>query len=96
MSGLDWRRAKVSGRRLLSVQDEAEFRDKDAAARWLSKREKPVQKPRPAKPRAKANWLPTPMEEFAPTEEQIAQMAEAWKLWDEQMQAFRKLSEPAA
>lgn len=43
MSGLDWRKAKHAGQRKLSVKDEDEYRGADAAARWLSKREKPVQ-----------------------------------------------------
>lgn len=45
MSGLDWRKAKLAGQRTLSVKDEDEYRGADAAARWLSKREKPIQKP---------------------------------------------------
>lgn len=45
MKGLDWRKAKLSGKRSLSTQDETEFRDKDAASRWLARNEKPKGKP---------------------------------------------------
>lgn len=45
MSNLDWRKAKLSGKRSLSTQDETEFRDKDAASRWLARNEKPKGKP---------------------------------------------------
>lgn len=45
MSNLGWRKAKLSGKRSLSTQDETEFRDKDAASRWLARNEKPKGKP---------------------------------------------------
>lgn len=44
--GLDWRKAKMAGKRQLSTRDETEFRDKDAAARWLARNEKPKGKKR--------------------------------------------------
>lgn len=33
-------------------------------------------------------WEPM---EYAPTEEQITAMAKAWKLWDAEREAFRRL-----
>lgn len=44
--GLDWRKARLSGKRSLSTRDEAEYREKDAAARWLARKEKPKAKKR--------------------------------------------------
>lgn len=43
MSHLNWRNARLDGKRATSVVDEDEFRGRDAAARWLEKRaRKPV------------------------------------------------------
>lgn len=48
-AGRDWRKARLSGKRTLSTRDETEFRDKDAAARWLARNEKPKRRhPAPA------------------------------------------------
>jgi hypothetical protein len=44
-SGRDWRKARLSGKPSLSTRDETEFRDRDAAARWLARNEKPKSKP---------------------------------------------------
>lgn len=38
MSGLNWRNAKLSGRRSTSMLDEQERRGRDAAARWLERK----------------------------------------------------------
>ena len=38
MSGIDWRRAQFVGKRSLSVSDEKEYRERDAAARWLERK----------------------------------------------------------
>ena len=47
MSGKrDWRKARLHGKRSVSVLDEQEYRDRDAASRWLERNEK-------AKPAAK-------------------------------------------
>lgn len=46
MSGKrNWRKAQLSSKRSLSTRDEAEYRGRDAAARWLERREKPVRRP---------------------------------------------------
>lgn len=50
MSGLDWRKAQLSGKRTLSTRDETEYRDRDAAARWLSRNEKAKPKRRHSAP----------------------------------------------
>lgn len=33
---MDWRRAGFSAKRSLSIRDEADYRDHDAASRWLN------------------------------------------------------------
>lgn len=43
---LDWRKAGIVGKRTLSTRDEVEFRDRDAASRWLARNEKPKAKKR--------------------------------------------------
>lgn len=35
---LNWRKAGLSSKRSLSVKDEAEYRDNDAADRWLERK----------------------------------------------------------
>lgn len=40
MSRLNWRNARLDGKRATSIVDEDEFRGRDAAARWLEKRAK--------------------------------------------------------
>lgn len=37
MSRMDWRKAGLAGKRSLSTADEKDYRDRDAAARWLEK-----------------------------------------------------------
>mgnify|MGYP003515665707 CR=1 FL=1 len=48
MSKLNWRNAHLEPKRKTSVVDEAEYRDRDAAARWLARneRKKPTKKQR--------------------------------------------------
>ncbi len=48
----NWRKAQLHGKRSISCLDEQEFRDKDAAARWLERNEKPE----PAQPKWKPYW----------------------------------------
>lgn len=46
MSNLDWRKAQHSGKRTLSTRDEQDYRDRDAASRWLARNEKKTRKPK--------------------------------------------------
>lgn len=39
---MNWRNAALSTKRATSVIDESEYRERDAASRWLAKREKPA------------------------------------------------------
>ncbi|BCH22077.1 hypothetical protein MesoLjLb_18620 [Mesorhizobium sp. L-8-3] len=43
---LDWRRAQLGKQRSLSIRDEIEHREHDAAARWLAKWTRTVTKKR--------------------------------------------------
>lgn len=52
MSKLNWRKAELAPKRSMSIRDEAEYRDRDAAARWLER--KSHFKALAAKKRAKA------------------------------------------
>lgn len=47
MSKLNWRRAKLQSLRSISVLDEQEYRDRDAASQWLERNAKK------AKPKAR-------------------------------------------
>lgn len=40
MSKLNWRKAHLDGKRSTSIADESDFRDRDAAARWLERNAK--------------------------------------------------------
>lgn len=41
---LDWRKAAITPKKKLSVADEKEYRENDAAARWLERHEKTAAK----------------------------------------------------
>lgn len=53
MSKLNWRKAHLDGKRATSIADESDYRNRDAAARWLERNDKskPAHKPvrRPSK-----------------------------------------------
>jgi len=44
MSSLNWRNARLHPKRKVSCLDEQEFRDRDAAARWLERNAKKTAK----------------------------------------------------
>ncbi len=46
---INWRRAQLASKPKTSVADEKEWRDKDAAARWLERKDK-RNRPAPSKP----------------------------------------------
>lgn len=41
---LDWRKASLDPKKKLSVADEKEYRENDAASRWLERHEKSSEK----------------------------------------------------
>lgn len=51
MSKLNWRNARLDGKRSTSIVDESEYRSSDAAARWLERATKRKQARKP-----KAKW----------------------------------------
>lgn len=46
MSKLNWRKCHLQDKPIRSIIDENEWRGKDAAARWLERKDKPFPKPK--------------------------------------------------
>lgn len=62
----NWRKAQLHGKRSISCLDEQEYRDKDAAARWLERNETAQEKQsvwqpyKPSKKKRKKSFSPHP------------------------------------
>jgi hypothetical protein len=52
---MNWRRAGLASKRSTSVANDAEFRERDAAARWLAKHDKATQRPKRKRSGKKSN-----------------------------------------